>query len=223
MCCRSRRRSSPACTSEQLVDATVNEGDAAIAAGERDARLGRVAGAARRTRRSCRATRSTRFANGLSWFILLVMPPAAIALFWIVHVLPQKIGREAPPSAEGSDSRAVPAVARVRRLAVAVRVAVGLHAPSIVAMATGTEKHEDYFVEHADQAEAGEIPLERVECGARRSSTASSCADLLTPELRAVRDRLKQAEERRRSTPAVRGDGVTWKHCCSRSIRSSSG
>jgi len=30
------------------------------------------------------------FANGLSWFILIVMPPAAIALFWMVHVLPQK-------------------------------------------------------------------------------------------------------------------------------------
>ena len=29
-------------------------------------------------------------ANGLSWFILIVMPPAAIGLFWMVHVLPQK-------------------------------------------------------------------------------------------------------------------------------------
>src|SRR4051812_15999339 len=29
-------------------------------------------------------------ANGLAWFILIVMPPAAIGLFWMVHVLPQK-------------------------------------------------------------------------------------------------------------------------------------
>src|SRR5215468_8040 len=33
-------------------------------------------------------------ANVLSWFILIVIPPAFIALFWIVHVLPEKIAEK---------------------------------------------------------------------------------------------------------------------------------
>ena len=106
------------------------------------------------------------FANGLSWFILLVMPPAAIALFWMVHVLPQK----------AAEKRHHPQKEAIHVLCLLSLFFGGLlwpfawlwayTRPSIVAMSTGTEKHEDYFVEHADQAEAGEIAARTRQCGA---------------------------------------------------------
>ncbi len=106
------------------------------------------------------------FANGLSWFILLVMPPAAIGLFWMVHVLPQK----------AAEKRHHPQKEAIHVLCLLSLFFGGLlwpfawlwayTRPSIVAMSTGTEKHEDYFVEHADQAEAGEIASRTRQCGA---------------------------------------------------------
>ena len=33
-------------------------------------------------------------ANGMAWFVLIVMPVVGIALFWIVHVMPEKIAEK---------------------------------------------------------------------------------------------------------------------------------
>jgi predicted MFS family arabinose efflux permease len=33
-------------------------------------------------------------ADILSWVVVLVVPPAAIALFWMVHILPEKIAEK---------------------------------------------------------------------------------------------------------------------------------
>src|SRR4051812_40916114 len=135
------------------------------------------------------------FANGLSWFILIVMPPAAIGLFWMVHVLPQK----------AAEKRHHPQKEAIHVLCLLSLFFGGLlwpfawlwayTRPSIVAMSTGTEKHEDYFVEHADQAEAGELALERV-MAVRQELDGLEQRGLLTPALRAVRDRLMRAEAR---------------------------
>src|SRR5262245_18970501 len=141
------------------------------------------------------------FANGLSWFILIVMPPAAIVLFWIVHVMPQK----------AAEKRHHPQKEAIHMLCLLSLVFGGLlwpfawlwayTRPSIVAMTTGTEKHEDYFIEHADQAEADEIPLERI-VAAREELDGLGARGLLTPQLRAARDRLLRAEGRRAASTA---------------------
>jgi CBS domain containing-hemolysin-like protein len=143
------------------------------------------------------------FANGLSWFILIVMPPAAIALFWMVHVLPQK----------AAEKRHHPQKEAIHVLCLLSLAFGGLlwpfawlwayTRPSIVAMTTGTEKHEDYYFEHADQADAGELPLERV-VAVREELDGLETRGLLTPPLRAVRDRLKRAEARH-ANAAVEG------------------
>jgi hypothetical protein len=140
------------------------------------------------------------FANGLAWFILLVMPPAAIALFWMVHVLPQK----------AAEKRHHPQKEAIHVLCLLSLAFGGLlwpfawlwayTRPSMVAMTTGTEKHEDYFLEHADQAEAGELPLARV-VSVREELDSLEARGLLTPPLRAVRDRLKGAEARHANAP----------------------
>ena len=134
-------------------------------------------------------------ANGLSWFILIVMPPAAIALFWMVHVLPQK----------AAEKRHHPQKEAIHVLCLLSLVFGGLlwpfawlwayTRPSIVAMSTGTEKHEDYFVEHTDLAERGELPIERV-AGVREELDALEARGFLSADLRRLRDRLKSVEER---------------------------
>jgi hypothetical protein len=139
-------------------------------------------------------------ANGLAWFILIVMPPAAIVLFWMVHVLPQK----------AAEKRHHPQKEAIHVLCLLSLVFGGLlwpfawlwayTRPSLVAMSTGTEKHEDYFALHADQAEAGELPFERVSA-VRQELDGLELRGLLTPALRGVRDRLKRAEERHADAP----------------------
>ena len=96
-------------------------------------------------------------ANGLSWFILIVIPPALIGLFWMVHVLPQK----------AAEKRHHPQKEAIHVLCLLSLVFGGLlwpfawlwayTRPSIAAMATGTEKHEDYFFEAAKRAEGGAL------------------------------------------------------------------
>jgi hypothetical protein len=142
-------------------------------------------------------------ANALAWFVLIVMPPLGIGLFWMVHVLPQKV----------AEKRHHPQKEAIHVLCLLSLAFGGLlwpfawlwayTRPSIVAMTTGTEKHEDYFFEHADQAEAGELPLQRV-VAVREELDSLETRGLLTPPLRAVRDRLKRAEAQR-ANAAVEG------------------
>jgi CBS domain containing-hemolysin-like protein len=132
-------------------------------------------------------------ANALAWFVLIVMPPLGIGLFWMVHVLPQK----------AAEKRHHPQKEAIHVLCLLSLVFGGLlwpiawlwaySRPTIHAMAHGTERHEDFFTEQAELAEAGELPLEQI---------ARLCAELdgldargfLMPEMREARDRLKRAQ-----------------------------
>jgi CBS domain containing-hemolysin-like protein len=146
-------------------------------------------------------------ANALSWFILIVMPPAAIALFWMVHVLPQK----------AAEKRHHPQKEAIHVLCLLSLFFGGLlwpiawlwaySRPSIAAMATGTEKHEDYFVEHADLAESGELPMERVRA-VRAELDGLEARGFLSEDLRILRDRLKRVEERRVSPEPSQMEGA---------------
>jgi Protein of unknown function (DUF3302) len=134
-------------------------------------------------------------ANGLSWFILIVIPPAMIGLFWMVHVLPQK----------AAEKRHHPQKEAIHVLCLLSLVFGGLlwpfawlwayTRPSISAMSTGTEKHEDYFVEHTELAERGELPLDRI-VAIREELDGLERRGFLGEDLRRLRDRLKAAEQR---------------------------
>ena len=65
-------------------------------------------------------------ADYLAIFVLFFVPALLIYLFWMVHILPEKIAERARASAGRRDQDAVPAVAGLRRPAVADRVAVGV-------------------------------------------------------------------------------------------------
>ena len=127
-------------------------------------------------------------ADALSWFILIVMPPAAIVLFWMVHVLPQK----------AAEKRHHPQKEAIHVLCLLSLVFGGLlwpfawlwayTRPSIVAMSTGTEKHEDYFFEAPIEQNSANC-RNRARAGHRRTRRAGA-RGLLSEHLREARDRL---------------------------------
>jgi CBS domain containing-hemolysin-like protein len=133
-------------------------------------------------------------ANVLAWFVLIVMPPLGIALFWMVHVLPQK----------AAEKRHHPQKEAIHVLCLLSLLFGGLlwpiawlwaySRPVMHAMAHGTERHEDYFTEQAELAEAGELSAEQVAM-VRAELDGLEARGFLKPEMREARDRLKRVEE----------------------------
>jgi hypothetical protein len=142
-------------------------------------------------------------ANALSWFVLIVMPPIGIGLFWMVHVLPQK----------AAEKRHHPQKEAIHVLCLLSLVFGGLlwpiawlwaySRPVVAAMSMGTEKHEDYFHEHAELAESGELPMDRVRA-VRAELDGLEARGFLSEDLRVLRDRLKRVEARH-AGPASEG------------------
>src|ERR1700752_118061 len=97
------------------------------------------------------------FANGLAWFVLIVMPLAAIALFLFVHVLPEKI----------AEKRHHPQKESIKVLCILSLFFGGMLWPFACLWAYtrpvafravyGTEKHEDYYHELGERARKGDL------------------------------------------------------------------
>jgi len=96
-------------------------------------------------------------ANGLAWFILCTVPIAAIAAFWMVHVMPEKIAHQ----------RHHPQTKAIQVLCLLSLVFGGLlwpiawlwayTRPTAYRMAYGTDKHEDYHLDMAAKAREGKL------------------------------------------------------------------
>ncbi len=96
-------------------------------------------------------------AMGIAWFVLIVVPIGAIVLFWMVHVLPEKIAHK----------RHHPQRDAIQTLCLLSLVFGGLlwplawlwayTKPVAYRGAYGTEKHVDYFREMGEKALAGEL------------------------------------------------------------------
>ena len=94
-------------------------------------------------------------ATGLAWFIIFVVPIAGIVLFWMVHVMPEKIAHK----------RHHPQRDAIKTLCLLSLVFGGMLWPLAwlwayvkpvgYQVAYGTEKHEDYFHEQGEKARGG--------------------------------------------------------------------
>ncbi|MCW5637615.1 MAG: DUF3302 domain-containing protein [Rubrivivax sp.] len=133
-----------------------------------------------------------KMAWGVAWFVIVVMPIAGIVLFWIVHVMPEKIAHK----------RHHPQRDAIHVLCLLSLVFGGLlwpiawlwayTKPTLHRMAWGTDKHDDYFVHMADRAEAGDVGArERQHLLDELDGIAARGA--LGPELRAARERIAAA------------------------------
>jgi CBS domain containing-hemolysin-like protein len=96
-------------------------------------------------------------ADYLALFVLFAVPIGVIVLFWLIHVLPEKI----------AEKRHHPQKDAIKTLCLLSLFFGGLLWPFAwlwaytrpvgFRLAYGTEKHEDYYVEMTDKARAGEL------------------------------------------------------------------
>ncbi len=132
-------------------------------------------------------------AMGLAWFIIIFVPIGAIILFWMVHVLPEKIAHK----------RHHPQRDAIKMLCLLSLVFGGLLwpiawlwayvKPVTYKMAYGTDKHEDYFHEMGEKAGTGEL-LKHELAHLREELDVMAAKGTLTPKLKALRSELETAQ-----------------------------
>jgi len=128
----------------------------------------------------------------LAWFVIICVPIGAIVLFWLVHILPEKIAHK----------RHHPQRDAIQMLCLLSLVFGGLLWPIAwlwayvkpvgYRMAYGTEKHDDYFHEKGEKAQAGEL-LEHELAHLREELDAMAAKGTLTAELKLLRKDLAAA------------------------------
>ena len=126
-------------------------------------------------------------ANVLAWVVLCIVPIIGIVIFWMVHVLPEKIAHK----------RHHPQVQAIQTLCLLSLVFGGLLWPFAwlwaytrpvgYKLAYGTEKHEDYHAELGEKARAGEL-VESELAHLRAELEAMERKGALTPALAKLRD-----------------------------------
>jgi CBS domain containing-hemolysin-like protein len=128
-------------------------------------------------------------ANGLSWFILFIVPIALVGLFFYVHVLPELI----------AERRQHPHKDSIKVLCILSLFFGGLLWPFAWLWAYtkpigyravyGTERHEDYYREMGEKARAGRLSAAELE-HLRAELDAMAAKGYLPPELRTLRDEI---------------------------------
>jgi len=121
--------------------------------------------------------------------VLIVVPVVVIVAFWLIHILPEKI----------AEKRHHPQKGAIQTLCLLSLFFGGLlwplawlwayTRPVAYRMAYGTDKHEDYFTEHAEKAKQGELLSAELE-HLRGELDSMSARGQLPPELMALRDDL---------------------------------
>ncbi len=147
-------------------------------------------------------------ATGIAWFVVFVVPIAVIVLFWMVHVLPEKIAHK----------RHHPQRDAIKTLCLLSLVFGGMLWPLAwlwafvkpvgYQAAYGTEKHDDYFHEQSEKAHAGEL-LEHEIAHLREELDAMEAKGALSAELKQVRRNLAAALQARRAEADATRDAST--------------
>lgn len=137
-------------------------------------------------------------ANYLAWFIVIVMPVVGIVVFWKLHILPEKI----------AEKRHHPQKDAIQVLCLLSLVFGGLlwpiawlwayTRPTSSYLVYGTEKHEDYFHEKADEWRAGKLSAEETE-ELREELEVMASRGALPRRLKALRKELAATQ----GTPAA--------------------
>jgi hypothetical protein len=143
-------------------------------------------------------------ATYLAWFILIVMPIGGIVLFWMVHVLPEKL----------AEKRHHPQAKAIQVLCLLSLVFGGLlwpiawlwafTKPTAYRSAYGTDKSDEYYEHMAAAAERGELRGEALQAVADELDGIAS-RHVLSSELRAVRDRLSAVQAASAGATTARG------------------
>lgn len=132
-------------------------------------------------------------ADWLALFVIFIVPCVVIVLFWIVHVLPEKIAHK----------RHHPQRDAIQTLCLLSLVFGGLlwpiawlwayTKPVAHRVAYGTDKHEDYYEEMAERHREGALVDEEIR-HLREDLEAVEKRGALSPKLRALKNELARVE-----------------------------
>ena len=148
-------------------------------------------------------------ASALAVFIIIVVPIAGIALFWIVHVLPEKI----------AEKRHHPQKDAIHVLCLLSLVFGGLlwpiawlwaySKPVLHKLAYGRDKHEDYYAELEAEAgdKAGELSVQEELGRLRQELEQLEKRGDLPEAMKGLRDRVARLESRAAGAGAAGGAG----------------
>jgi CBS domain containing-hemolysin-like protein len=141
-------------------------------------------------------------ADWLAIFILIFVPVGAIVLFWLVHILPEKV----------AEKRHHPQQSAITCLCLLSLVFGGLLWPIAwlwaytrpigYKLAYGTEKHEAYFDEMSERAKGGELLAHDID-HLRDELDAMAAKGSLPPRLRQLRGELDALQTDAPATAAV--------------------
>jgi hypothetical protein len=133
-------------------------------------------------------------ANVMSWIILMIVPIIVIVLFWMVHVLPEKIAHK----------RHHPQTQAIQTLCLLSLVFGGLlwpiawlwafTKPVAYKLAYGTDKHEDYFTEAGEKARGGDLIEAELEHLKHELDTMKAQGPL-PPKLAVLREDIRALEK----------------------------
>jgi hypothetical protein len=143
-------------------------------------------------------------ADVLTWIVLIIVPITAIVLFWLVHILPEKI----------AEKKHHPQADAIKTLCLLSLVFGGIlwplawiwayTKPVLYKMAYGTDKHEDYFLESPGRKAEDPIELKNELERLRKRVDALAGPQRSPIELDAIRSELVGLESRL-SEPRSRG------------------
>jgi hypothetical protein len=143
-------------------------------------------------------------ADWLALFVIFLVPVGGIVLFWIVHVLPEKI----------AERRHHPQIAAITTLCLLSLVFGGLlwpiawlwayTRPVAYKAAYGTDKHESYFLEKGEAARKGTL-LRGDLLHLRDELDAMAAKGTLPRELRGLRAELDALEDEAARAPKEEG------------------
>ncbi len=128
----------------------------------------------------------------LAWFIIVVVPIGAIVLFWLVHVLPEKIAHKRHhPQRDAIHTLCLLSLA-FGGLLWPIAWLWAYTKPVAYRVAYGTEKHDDYYHELGEKAQAGDL-LEHELAHLREELDAMAAKGTLSAELKVLRRDLAAA------------------------------
>lgn len=143
-------------------------------------------------------------ADWLALFVLCVVPIGAVALFWLVHVLPEKI----------AEKRHHPQKEAITTLCLLSLVFGGLLWPIAwlwaytrpvgYKAAYGTDKHDDYFVEMENKARSGQLLRDELK-HLREELEGMEARGQLPPRLKDLRDELERLRAAATAEQATNG------------------
>src|SRR3954469_10569072 len=141
-------------------------------------------------------------ANWMSWFVLFLVPVVAIGVFLFIHVLPEKI----------AENRHHPHKDSIKVLCILSLFFGGMLWPFAWLWAYtrpigyravyGTDKHDDYYLELGEEAEAGLLPPERI-AALRAELAAMAAKGPLSPDLSLLAERLDRIPALHTAPPAL--------------------